>query len=43
MYGYDDIADIARNAMATIDGHNIEQLHYKLIDLRDLLYEHANS
>ncbi len=43
MYGYDDIADIARNAMAIIDGHNIEQLHYKLIDLRDLLYEHANS
>jgi len=43
MYGYDDVAETAREAMATIDELNEVQLHHKLIALRNLLRNHSKS
>lgn len=41
MYGYDDLANITREAMQLIDQNNYGRLQQQLLALRNLLRQHA--
>lgn len=43
MYGYDDLAEITRNAMQTADKRNVTGLQQELMVIRNLLRQYAKS
>ncbi|MBX2849630.1 MAG: Hpt domain-containing protein [Acidiferrobacterales bacterium] len=43
MYGYSDIAEVARDVMCIIDEQDAERLAIELLNLRNLLRQQANS
>lgn len=43
MYGYEDVAELARDIMHNLDKQDVAELEQQLLALRDLLQQYANS